>query len=206
MPRYKVENNLNLIIISNVPQPLVFDPTDKSYVEEENPWFVPDLSHVKPETFPLRREEVARMVEGAPNFVREFLIPHYDELVATKGLASSRFTIPCPITEEERQMFSDDSSEWVVWSKNILHRIVESRPGEIAVTWGMVQAVREGLDFKTCPSQLTSLQVIRSLIKTGYLAKERKTPTKTTKGNGYKILMLPEADEDIPPTQQKPPF
>jgi hypothetical protein len=195
-PRFKTRNNLSIIVASNDPHPIYCEPSELPDSEHRNPWFALDLDHVSPDQFPLTPAQVKEVIDGSPNFAREVLLPRYRKLEDGGVIAQKlRWTVPCPITLDLKIMFEESVSELRYFSGCVLLAILKARPGEVAITEGMVSEV---IDQKTIdnPQRFGVRSVINSLKGSGKIAKGRTARTRTTKGNGYKILQFPNLDED----------
>jgi ribosomal protein S19 len=143
-------------------------------------------------------------VAGAPNFAREFLVPHYKKLEADGAIGSARFTIPCPITQDEIFMFSESTTELEDLSENVLRKILRHHGREVAITPKMIE---DALDDVPNPKHFSRLAVKRSLIKTGHIAKDATLKCRTTKkkNTGHRILKFSEPEPDDLASQSTKP-
>lgn len=195
LPEFQVENNLNIIVASNDPQPVYFESTEFPKSEMENPWFILDLSHITSDKFPLTRDEVRRVVEGAPNFARAFLIPRYNKLESDGVIGSARFTIPCPITPDQQFMFKESVSDLTYFAERVLCEVLSQRKGEHAITATMISEVIEERRIDN-PRRFSVNQVRKHLIHCEHVARTRTITCQTTSGKGYKILRMPSLWEE----------
>ena len=200
MPRFKIQNNLNIIVASNNPRPVYFEATEMPENEKENSWFILDLSYIEKERFPLTPQQLQRVIDGAPNFAREFLIPRYEQLETDGLLHTARFTTPCPITPEQIRMFEQSTSELNYFAQRVLCEII-TRFEEVAVTESMITKVIEGVNRIENPQRFGTIQIKKRLIDSGHISKDRTARTKTTSGKGYKIINKPEMLKETETTE-----
>jgi len=205
-PRFKTRNNLSIIVTANDRDPIWCQATELPVSPLRNPWFVLHLAHVRPgENYPLSEPQVASVVEGAPNFASEVLIPRYRQMEASGVIAQRlRWTIPCPITDDLKALFNESVSELDYFADLVLASIVKDHPEEVAITEGLVDEVlRQKSDANI--KRFGPRAIITRLKALGRIAPRRTTKTKTTKGDGYKILQVRKSEEPEPRVIGTPP-
>lgn len=190
--RYKVRNNMSIIIASNDFNPIYCELSELPEVEDRNPWFVPDLEHVSPGRFPLTTAQVHDVVEGAPNFAREALIPRYRKLEVEGVIARKlRWAIPCPITPGLQRMFNESISELSYFADRVYDAIASQAREERAITEGMIAKLFEERTIDN-PQRFGVRAIINRLKDLGRIAKSRTVLTRATGGKGYKMLKFPD--------------
>jgi hypothetical protein len=203
-PRFKTFNNLSVVVTTNERFPIYCEVSEIPTSPNRNSWFALHLGHVKPGfideggNFRLTAIELKRVIQAAPFFAQEVLIPRYAGLAKDVAERSIRWPLPTPITPDVLLMFHESRSALDFFSERVLERILEERAGEVALTEQMIICTLEGPTRLVAPPKVGSNPeaIRRRLQKLGWIGEHRNKKTKTTKGDGYPILRQPEKDEE----------
>jgi hypothetical protein len=174
---YDVENNMNIIIMSNLARPIYVSKSEKPTSESNNQFFVYDFQPFAGEIDP---ELDQKLEDRIGYYVRTELKSVYDGLDFT----GNRYSIKTPITPEESALFDGSTTEKESAVERIIDAITDSaeRPGFEKV---FRQLMVDGL----IPSKLleekakicnTTLQIcLTALLDEEYIkiSKDRKRPS-----------------------------
>ena len=130
LPEYQVRNNMNIIILSNEATPIFAQKDEEPTSEKNNQFFVYTMPKFKGEIDPDFGQKVE---DRLGHYVRTELKAVYDSV---KALTGYRYSIPTPITEEERALFNVNQTGLEEEGMKFLRR------DGGAVRWGVRQVLR----------------------------------------------------------------
>jgi hypothetical protein len=106
-PQYRVPNNSSVIVISNSATPLYLESSELVDRESENRFGV---FTIKARDGAPDAEFQAKIMDWMGHYLRSTLKDRFEELEAEGVLKHSRFSIPCPITQLQRDLHARNAS------------------------------------------------------------------------------------------------
>ena len=152
-PQYRVPNNASIIVISNSPNPMYFEAGELAELESQNRFFV---WQVKARGSAPDAAFQEKIMERMGHYARTVLKDRYQELVAAGVLNQNRFSIPCPITQLQRDLHARSISAIELRAEELYEELYRDATGDH-------QWVHQ-LDVGT-PSNPTGLYVLPSALR-----------------------------------------
>jgi hypothetical protein len=167
LPQYQVRNNLNIIILSNDEDAIYVEREEAPTDEKNNQFFVYKF---KPFSGPIDPEYVKKLIDRIGHYIRTELKTVY-ESINPEGY---RYSIPVPITEEEKLLFQNSITEVEADADLLIQKLI-LHGEQIDYTY------REYLLKGYIPAEFFSgwtikspkHKVIKDLQRRGYLKKEK---------------------------------
>jgi hypothetical protein len=119
LPEYQVRNNMNIIILSNEQTPIFVQKDEEPASENNNQFFVYTLPKFTGEIDPDFGQKVE---DRLGHYVRTELKAVYETV---KALSGYRYSIPTPITDEERALFNVNQTGLEEEAMKFLRKMVE---------------------------------------------------------------------------------
>ena len=172
MKEYKVKNNLNVWILSNGAAPIFVQRDEAPTSEKNNQFFV---FRFKPITGEIDPDIKEKLVDRLGYYVRTVLKDVFEQL----DMTGYRYSIPVPITEEEKALFRNSVTEVEDEADRFLERLSDDSPTEY--TYYLEQGYVPTALFNEYTSKYRAKKskLITNLVERGYLASretERFTP------------------------------
>lgn len=126
-PQYTVPNNASVIVISNSPTPMYFESAELVDLESENRFFVKAI---------LGRGEAPdaefqeKIMDRMGHYLRTTLRDRYAELQAGGVLSKNRFSIPCPITPLQHELYARSASAVELRAEELYEALYQDALGE----------------------------------------------------------------------------
>ena len=126
-PQYSVPNNASVIVISNSATPMYFESGELVELESQNRFFVKAIqSHEQAPDAEFQDKIMDRM----GHYLRTVLKDRYAELEAAGVLKQNRFSIPCPITQLQRDLHARNASAVELRGEELYEALYEDAQGE----------------------------------------------------------------------------
>jgi hypothetical protein len=119
LPEYQVKNNMNIIILSNEQTPIFVQKDEEPTSEKNNQFFVYTMPKFTGEIDPDFGQKVE---DRLGHYVRTELKAVYESV---KALSGCRYTIPTPITDEEKALFNVNQTGLEEEAMKFLRKMVE---------------------------------------------------------------------------------
>ncbi len=161
LPPYEVQNNMNIIILSNSEIPVYVSRDEKPTSEENNQFFVFDF---KPFNGPIDPEMDQKLEDRIGYYVRTELKTVFDSI----NFNGNRYSIKTPITPEEAGLFESNVTEAEAVAEKIIDKA--SAAGNeyakfLAAGWFPTAIV----DDSVLSGKIGARKVIKTLQEQGYL-------------------------------------
>ena len=167
LPSYQVENNMNIIILSNSAIPIYVSRDEKPTSEENNQFFVYD--------FPAFKEAIdpdldQKLEDRIGHYVRTELKDVFDKI----QFNGNRYSIKTPITEEESGLFESNMTDAEADVEKLIERLMDriSEPSFekgykelIKLKWMPTKLIE---DYKG-ESKLSTQKLIKQMQEQGYI-------------------------------------
>ena len=163
LPEYQVRNNMNIIILSNEHTPIFVQKDEEPTSEKNNQFFVYSMPQFKGEIDPDYGDKVEVRLG---HYIRTELKTVYE---AVKNITGCRYSIPTPITDEERALFNVNMTGLEAEAMKFMVKMVER--GDSAYTKFFDKGLfpTSFIDEYNISKGYTKNGVIRNLKEKGYL-------------------------------------
>ena len=165
LPPYEVQNNMNIVVLSNAAIPLYVSRDEKPSSEENNQFFVYDF---KPFTGQIDPEMDKKLEERIGCYVRTEL----KAVFAGLKFDGNRYSIKVPITSEESGLFESNVTEEEGVAEKIVDKIIENTKESLSSYgkfikdgWVPIEIITDSISS----TKLGPQKVIKSLKEQGYL-------------------------------------
>ncbi|MBK7260268.1 MAG: hypothetical protein IPI01_21185 [Ignavibacteriae bacterium] len=118
LPEYSVRNNMNIIILSNDQTPVFVQKDEEPTSERNNQFFVYTMPKLRGAIDPSFGEKIEARIG---HYLRTELKKVYEE---TRSLNGCRYSIPVPITPEERALFNMNMTGLEAEVQKIMQKMV----------------------------------------------------------------------------------
>ena len=169
VPEYQVQNNLNIILLSNEEIPVTVDRDEIPTDEFNNQFFVYKFQEFQG---PIDNKLKDKLVERIGYYVRTELKTVFENINSN----GCRYSIQVPITEEEKNLFENNITEIEAQTDNIIEKLEQNFS---EVNWPYYDFVNSGhlpteyFDNRSLSLGVTKVEVIHNLQKRGYLSQEK---------------------------------
>ena len=126
-PQYRVPNNASIIVISNSPTPLHFEAGELVELESQNRFFV---GQIESQGGAPDAEFQVKLMDRLGHYVRTVLKDRFDELEKAGVLSENRFSIPCPITQLQRDLHARNASAIELRAEELYEALHEDALGD----------------------------------------------------------------------------
>jgi hypothetical protein len=181
LPPYEVQNNINIIVLSNSAIPVFVARDEKPTSEENNQFFVYDF---KPFTGQIDPEMDKKLEDRIGYYVRTELKTVFSGI----KFDGNRYSIKVPITPEESGLFESNVTEEEGVTDKIVDKIIESSnryENFIKDGWVPIEIITDSISS----TKLGPQKVIKSLKEQGYL-EMRKAEKKQYDGIRYRCYRM----------------
>jgi hypothetical protein len=164
LPPYEVQNNINIIVLSNSVIPVYVSRDEKPSSDANNQFFVYDF---KPFTGQIDPEMDKKLEERIGYYVRTEL----KTVFAGLKFNGNRYSIKVPITSEESGLFESNVTEEEGVAEKIVDKIVDNAKGTSPYVkflndgWVPIEIINDSISA----TKLGPQKVIKSLKEQGYL-------------------------------------
>lgn len=163
LPEYQVMNNMNIIVMSNEHTPIFVQKDEEPTSVKNNQFFVYTMPKLKGEIDPDFGQKIE---DRMGHYLRTELKDVYAKAQAHTGC---RYSIPTPITDEERSLFNVNMTGLEAEGMKFLQKMVESSSSAFANFFENGLFPNGFIDSYSISKGYTKNGIIRSLKEKGYL-------------------------------------
>jgi hypothetical protein len=163
LPEYQVRNNMNIIILSNEHTPIFVQKDEEPTSEKNNQFFVYTMPKLKGEIDP---DFGVKVEDRLGHYVRTELKAAYE---AVKNIPGCRYSIPTPITDEEKALFNVNQTGIEEEGMKFLRKMVERNDEAYVKFFEAGLFPSSFVDSYSISKGYTKNGVIRNLKEKGYL-------------------------------------
>lgn len=160
IPEYQVQNNINIILLSNDDMPIYVQRDEMPTDTRNNQFFVFRMTRTEDLNPNLKNEIIKRL----GHYVRTELKTVFEQI----DMSKYRYTIDVPITEEERRLFNNSITEVEYEADRIIEKI-QSDPTHPFILKGHLPTDY----FETINPRVNKQKVIQNLQQRGILTNEK---------------------------------
>ena len=169
VPEYQVQNNLNIILLSNEEIPVTVERDEIPRDEFNNQFFVYKFMQFKG---PIDNKLKDKLFERIGYYIRMELKTVFESINSN----GCRYSIEVPITEEEKKLFENNITEVESEADKIIALLEEKL---CSICWEYYQFAKAGylptkfFDDRILPFKVNKIQIIHNLQKRGYLLHDK---------------------------------
>jgi len=126
-PQYRVPNNASVIVLSNSPDPMHFEANELAEFESQNRFFVWQVEARESAPDAAFQEKI---MERMGHYARTVLKDRFQELEAAGVLNQNRFSIPCPITQLQRDLHARNASAIELRAEELYEELFQDAEGD----------------------------------------------------------------------------
>ena len=163
LPEYQVLNNMNIIIMSNEHTPIFVQKDEEPTSVKNNQFFVYTMPRLKGEIDP---DFGKKIEERMGHYIRTEL---RDVYMRTQSYTGCRYSIPTPITGDEKALFNLNMTGLEAEGMKFLQKMVESSSKSFSVFFEEGLFPSSFIDAYFIGKGYTKNGIIRNLKEKGYL-------------------------------------
>jgi hypothetical protein len=163
LAEYQVRNNMNIIILSNEATPIFVQKDEEPTSVKNNQFFVYTIPKFKGEIDPVFGEKIEARLG---HYIRTELKNTYETV---KDIPGCRYSIPTPITDEEKALFNVNQTGLEEEAMKFLRKMVEREDPAYTTFFEAGLFPSSFVDSYSISKGYTKNGVIRNLKEKGYL-------------------------------------
>lgn len=166
VPKYKVRNNLNLIVLSNEDEAITVSREEAPKNEKTNQFFVYKFKEMSCDPDPKFEQ---KLVDRLGYYIRTELKQVFENII----FDGHRYSIPVPITDEEKKLFQNCISEVEADSDAVIQKMNND---VCDLDFRYMKFIKDGYIptdyFNWLSIKSTKNKIVKDLQRRGYLKKE----------------------------------
>jgi len=167
LPQYQVRNNVNLIIMSNDEEAIYVEREEAPTDERNNQFFVHKFPKFSGPIIPNFNEQ---LLDRIGYYIRTELKNVFDSL----SFEGCRYSIPVPITNEEKLLFQNSVTEVESESDEFINKLMIQMSNSSFIWYNFVKAGYLPTDyFGSYFNKIPKHKIVGDLQRRGYLKKEK---------------------------------
>ena len=154
---------MNIIVMSNEHTPIFVQKDEEPTSERNNQFFVYKMPKLASEIDPDFGQKIE---DRLGHYIRTELKAVYE---TAKAYAGCRYSIPTPISDDERALFNVNMTGLEAEAEKILEKMVSDTGDQYAVFFEAGYLPKQFLNDFVISGRISQNGIVRKLIETGYL-------------------------------------